>query len=143
MNRFNITENGYKYDKLLFYGFFIIVLSVVGYLLYESDFDFNPKVYFNCDNPFGQCENPFYDGQYRVTLFGEMKYFRDLPNCEWCGEKYLGVGEYGEKEKPFIKNILYYILLGVVALLILNHFLHNKGKMPELWFFKYLKNMEE
>jgi hypothetical protein len=137
MKRFNTTTNGYRYDKLIFYGILFLYLSFIFFIAYSNGFDFSNKVYFECVG-WEDCDNPFYNGKdklnpgfecSRAWLYGEDC---NINKEEWFNYKLLPPGKYGKEAPNYFKYILPTLLIIIVFGLLLNHFLHNKGKEPEL-----------
>jgi hypothetical protein len=122
MRIFKTTKTGYRFDKRIFWGIILIALSIFLYSLYKNNFDLSYKLSFDCKTE--TCENPYYSGNvYASTILGNVKC-----NYDWCKQKYLNKGFYGEKP-PIILNYFTIIILSLCIIgLCLNHFLYNKGK---------------
>ena len=115
------TSKGYIYDKRLFWGAMLVSIILVLYIFSLNNWSIKYNVYTVCNGP-GKCENPYLKGYCKGVLC-------DI-NCveEWCNQKYLEPGSYGERP-PAIMNYFIYIVLGLVMFaLVLNHFIHNRGK---------------
>lgn len=135
MKRFNTTTNGYRYDKLIFYGILFIYFLSVFFIAYKSNFDFSNKVYFECTGV-EPCDNPFY---FRESDFGfkcnrAWLYGNDcnIKNETWFNLEKLPPGRYGEKEPKYYNYAILFLVLFFILGLILNHFYHNKGKGIEV-----------
>ncbi len=138
MNRFRETKLGYKYDKLLLSSVFFLFLILIVYILYINSFDFqlHPHIICNMES----CKNPFYELQ---NCQQTLKILWVIPiyttedcraKCDWCNLEYLTRGEYGTKPKGgfFINNALLIGFSFILVGLILNHFLHNRGKQFDI-----------
>jgi len=158
MERFNTTRTGYKYDKLIFWGFAFIMLAIVAILI--GKYGVTSKPYFNC-NPGGvntscvlwddnvtrcsivgrNCENPFYSNKtFRCDyVFGLIAC--PIENYAWLKEERLTPGVYGETDQTAGAG---YLMFGLLVLaFVLNHILHNRGKAPSIdppWARKFQKN---
>lgn len=117
------TINGYIYDRRIIYSGFLLVILLFIYIASLYDFDFEKKVYVKCDSDI--CPNELY------TNSEVYKHCKE----EWCNLKYFERGEYGTPYPYDDKLFNNFGLLSVSIMLcslILNHFVHNKGKKPEL-----------
>ncbi len=134
MDRFNSTETGYRYDRILFLCVFLIFLLLVLNIMYVNNFDFSTKPYFKCN--YESCRNPYYEMQncnqqlnilWMIPLYTTEDCHK---TCEWCNQEYLSNGVYGELPKAsFLYNNILLISIGLLAIgLLLNHFIHNRGK---------------
>lgn len=121
--RYRTTKNGYKFDKLIFWGGACIMVVIVLLFLYENGYKNIP--YVVCDEE--KCLNPLIDQYTKESLI--EKYNLDCSE-QWCFYEVLPRGEYGKKPltEEFTITILSITLLGFV----LNHVLHNKGKKFDL-----------
>lgn len=137
MKRYNTTTNGYRYDKLIFYGILFLYVSFIFVILYINNFDLSNKAYFKCVG-FEPCDNPFYNGYNRLNpgfecsrswLYGEDC---NIKAEEWFNLELLPPGEYGTKPPAYSKYVLLSLFILFVLGLLLNHFLHNIGKTPEI-----------
>jgi len=124
MKRFNTTESGYRFDKLIFFPMILIVLGVVVFFWHQNGFDFKQHIYVKCSD-FGNCSNPLMDTN--VPEFQKYK-----ANCleEWCNQKTLLPGVYGKPPPSgFLYNSLGWLSwLFFAFCLVMNHFVHNRGK---------------
>jgi len=133
MKRFRITDQGYKFDKLIFFGIFVMVLSLVLFVMYSNEFNFDLHPYVICTGE--TCKNPYYD---LIDCKQTLKILWSIPiyttkdcriDCDWCNQEFLTYGEYGTKPKNgFLLNNLAWI--GILLMffgLLMNHILHNKG----------------
>ena len=131
MKRYNTTTNGYRYDKLIFYGILAIYFLFIFLLAYKNNFDFSNKIYFKCVG-YEPCPNPLYKQKLecnRAWLYGEDC---NVKKEEWFYLKDLPPGEYGTKQPDYLKYVLPSLFILFVLGLLLNHFLHNRGKTPEI-----------
>ena len=134
MKRYRITEAGYKYDKLIFYSAFSIVLLLIFYIIYINGFDFSTNIYFNCEQEI--CENPFIqlnDCKQSVNILWVIPLYttKDCKlNCNWCNQKFLSRGEYGKQLKgKFLYDNLWWISIIIILMgLLLNHLIYNKNR---------------
>ena len=123
MKRYNITTKGYRFDKFIFWGMFLIWILLLGSQFYIHGYGHHP--YFVCHAY--ECENPLVRGEYKCTLAFGMIPCKVECKEEWCTKPFLPKGEYGKK--PINNNAFYMAMFGSLILgLVLNHFIHNKGK---------------
>lgn len=114
----------YRYNRPLIYGGFIVVISLLLYTFYLNDFNIMPALYMKCDTGIdksGHCENPLY-------MSKNMKYCKQ----DWCKGPFIEPGEYGTPPPSgfLIDNFDALALFIIILVLILNHFLFNRGKTP-------------
>lgn len=123
MGFFQTTKNGYRYDKRILWGGFLVCVLLMFYISYQFDFDFSKKVYFVCQGRV--CENPFI---YEHPQY--MKYCKD----DWCKQETLEMGTYGTPPPDgFLFNNFGWIVFFIMALIVmLNHLIHNRGVEFEL-----------
>ena len=135
MKRFKETQDGYKYDRLIFIPMFLIFIFIILYIMYQNSFDFNLHPYFNCS--YSLCKNPYYliEGECKQTLnilwvIPIYKTNDCREGCDWCYQEYLNWGVYGSKPKSeFLINNIYWITAIIFLLaFLLNHFINNRGK---------------
>jgi len=135
MKRFNITQRGYKYDKIIFNVMFLVALVYVLIIMLSFGFDMTPRAYFNCLEL--ECDNPFYGvdcrQQLKILFFIPLYNTRDCSEGEgreWVNEEKLPFGEYGElpPQNFFIKHLRIIILAMLLLSFYLNHFIHNNGQ---------------
>jgi len=134
MKRYRETETGYKFDKLLFIGVFLIFMGIVFYTMLVNKFDFSTHPYFECHDVI--CKNPFYsmtECKQQISILFVIPLYKTEDcklTCEWCNQEYLSSGIYGEKPKAgFLLNYMWLIGLILIGIgLALNHFIHNKNK---------------
>jgi len=131
MGRFNKTKYGYIYDKYIFRTMLLLIYIYAIWVLAINDFDFSFKPYLLCEGS-QPCENPFYEAEC-YYLGGFITKSCDL-KCEndWCSQEYVLPGEYGKKTPNYIKNFGFTYFIIVLIALLLNHYLHNKGKMFDI-----------
>lgn len=111
----------YRFDKLIFGGFILLVLAifVFMFLFYGSDRDYH--IYYVCDADARdglRCEQPFY---------------LNYPLCEqaWstaCSDKYVPTGfSFGEPAPWIVKN--WGVIIGslLAGAFFVNHFVHNRN----------------
>lgn len=135
MNRFNVTKNGYKFDKVIFWGSMILIFGLVFYLMDYYNYDFSStNIYVKCEQEV--CENPLNnikDCKQQLNILWVIPLYKAndcRQNCEddWCNWKYLPEGEYGKKPNSLFRY-MYPLTFGVIILsLLLNHLIHNRGK---------------
>lgn len=124
---FQVCDNGYKYDRRIFWAIMGIIVLSVFFFAYSQDFDFSYKFYYNCDEPI--CNNPYSENTtWYNSVTGEKHYCTD----DWCNRKLLERGEYGHKTPFFMQYFPPGTVLLVICGLLLNHFIHNKGKRPSI-----------
>jgi len=132
MKVLHTTDNGYIYDKRIFWSIIILAALSIAFLSNAYGLDLKPRFYFKCESYDGVCENPVYYGNCEYGF--KTVPCRELCPEDWCKQKLLGPGEYGEQQP---KNILLshfeliFILMVILGLL-LNHFIHNRGKIPNI-----------
>jgi hypothetical protein len=110
---------GYKFDKLIFGGFILLVLAlfVILFLSYGSDRDYH--IYYNCPLDYGSCKSPFY---------------HNYPLCEsaWataCDDYNVNGGfVFGEPAPWIIKSWGLIVGIMLFGAFVINHFVHNRGK---------------
>jgi len=145
MKIYHVCGNGYKYDRRIFWAILGIILILVAGFGFSQGFDFSYKFYFNCDEVI--CENPYSDVTAPYNSVTGHKY---LCTDDWCKQEYLTQGEYGQRVPKFFANFQYITLILIISGLILNHFIHNKGKMisikpaiPDKYWDKIKKTIKE
>ena len=135
MKRYRETELGYKFDKVIFLGVFLIVSGFILYIFYINNFDLNPHLYFNCEQEI--CENPYYKinaeckQQLKILWLIPIYTTKDCKeDCDWCKEQLLFKGEYGTKPNGsfFINNAYIFSFFILILGFFINHKIHNKGK---------------
>lgn len=135
MSRFYTTTKGYRFDRIIFYVMFGLVLMFFGYVFAVENFNTSTHVYINCKEEY--CQNPLLDPSFICQ--NELKVLWFIPiyedkncmrNCneEWCEWKYLPRGEYGRKKPPYILAFPWFTLAISIMGIIANHLIHNKGK---------------
>lgn len=145
MKIFHVCDNGYKYDRRIFWGVLGIALLLFSFTAYLEGFNFSYKFHFVCEDSI--CDNPYSDVMASRNSVTGHKY---LCSEEWCKEPILTKGEYGKGPPWLLLNFNWILILMVIAGLILNHFIHNKGKIPSIkpnisdkHWNKIKKNFEE
>lgn len=134
MKRFRQTDTGYRHDKIIYAGVFLVFLTLIFYVMFVNKFDFSTHPYFECKTY--SCENPFYEmdscsQQVNILFFIPLYKTQNCKlTCDWCNQERLGSGIYGEKPKAeFLLNYMWVIGFSLIAFgLCLNHFIHNKEK---------------
>jgi len=134
MNLFRTTESGYRYNQILIYSAFFVILAGFFYVLYLNAFDFKTNIYIKCDLPF--CENPLVNmpecsQELKILWFIPIYKTEDCrASCTewWCTSPSLPKGEYGKKPS-FLQTNFSFIGMAIFLLaLVLNHLWFNKGK---------------
>jgi len=134
MKRFNPTQTGYRYDRLIFLLVLIMIIGLVLWVMAANSFDFGLHPYFNCKEDI--CLNPYTQIQGDCTQSLKVLWFIPLyttddcrKQCDWCNYPTLTRGIYGSRPKlEFLLNNMFYIaLLLIVIGFVLNHYFHNKG----------------
>lgn len=133
-------------------AFAIIISIYCFYLLYENNFDFSKKLYAYCPGSNSSyskvriCENP-------IPNSNLAQYCHE----DWCKQEWLYPGEYGEKfPKDLFGNFAKLAWGGLLVLLVINHLIHNRGKIPDfempIWgdkvlnlrdIFKHIRDAKE
>jgi hypothetical protein len=106
-----IKGRGYKYYKPLVIGFLIISFLLLGVVAFVDGF--KPKVWVSCPSYGSPCVNPL----------------KEL-NCDsyCCDLDYIAPGtSCGEKTSWLGLNYSWLVFLLFVVVLLLNHFIFNKG----------------
>ena len=145
MNRFRVTDSGYRFDKLIILGGWGIILFILFCIALINKFDFTYHPYFECKGDI--CLNPLFS-ESKVecrTLLGNCKM-----SCqgEWCKEKYLTKGVYGEKPGYYSLELIGSLFaLIILCSVLLNHFVHNRHKrfdlgLDQLDWMRWIKKME-
>jgi len=122
MSRYKTQQNGYRFDKFIFWGFTLFCIIIVGSLIYINGIESQP--YFKCK--IAECPNPFYS-----ELTHKCSYAFGFIKCKikhdsWMDKKLLPKGEYGKKN-PY-DNFSLMLFSGLILAFILNHLIHNRGK---------------
>ena len=123
-----ITASGYVYDKRIFWSIIAILLMGMGIIFQELGGDFEYKFYYECKLDY--CENPLLDG--RIDTAWQDYDYTEICRESWCTLPVLPRGEYGSRPPTALKYFPAYVFILVGLGLILNHFIHNKGKRPDL-----------
>ena len=152
MKRFTTHKNGYRYDKVILYTSFTLMILLMLYIFNLYEWDFSKKIIVRCDAD--QCENPFYSirrGEYCDASGCTPVYNPTAPDCsyDWCDSPTLSRGVYGYQIPPIVK-LFPWVSVGLVLLaLVLNHFIHNKGRRPSIeppipkWLIKLAEKEED
>lgn len=141
MKRFNIMDNGYRYDRMIFWCAFLIILSWLFVVAARNDFSFSQtKIFITCKDPHG-CMNPLVENenyylescqeQLRILFFVPLytaEDCRDTCTEAWCTQAMLAPGTYGTPPDPWIKHTPALIIAILVVSLLFNHLVHNRGK---------------
>lgn len=147
MERYRITNKGYKFDKFVFWGAVSLVFLMLIGIMARHNFDFKTtNVYIKCEDPEG-CINPLLDKgldncRMRLRVLWSIPLYttedcRDTCTGEWCKWEVLPKGEYGTPPDPMLKNAGLYSWGIVILAVLLNHLVHNKGKKFDLGFKEY------
>jgi len=134
-------KNGYRYDSKIFYCWLLVIVGLILYVFSVNDWDFSLNPYLECKDFL--CENPFYDNKTMPRCDAELRILWLIPlyntgdcrkDCDWCYNKFLSKGVYGEKPKAeWLNNNLWLITtVLLVGAFLLNHFIYNKGKKFDL-----------
>lgn len=130
MNFYQVCDNGYKYDRRIFWGVMGILVTIFMALAYQNNFNLDYQFYFKCDQY--SCLNPIMDPnsfQYNSITGQDNKAYC---TASWCNELYLPRGEYGKSRPWIFKNFETIAILLVLAGLVLNHVIHNRGITPSV-----------
>lgn len=135
MNWFNTTKRGYRFHRGIAWGGMIIIMSLAIYLMYIDNFDFSStNIYFKCYEK--QCKNPLFDMQncqqqlnilWVIPMY-KAKTCQESCTWDWCDKEYLPMGEYGKKPSSLFPYMYPLTLAVIVAIILLNHFIYNRGK---------------
>lgn len=141
MKRYNTTDNGYVYDKFIFW--FVMLLTVGGVFLIAARHDFkfsSTYVYIQCKG-IQDCPNPLIENdekylqdcrqQLRILFFIPLYTTKDCKeSCteDWCNWEMLPPGNYGTPPDPWVENYLYVVLGLILVGIVANHFIHNRGR---------------
>ena len=145
MKKFHITEDGYIYDKRIFWGILILLVVIIGGLYVRDGMD--RRISFICESPQG-CINPLFESEYYNPITKENY----LAGCvgEWCTSEHLAPGVYGEPAPPIYKFFGLFVFCMIAFGLILNHYVHNKGKkislkinLPDSWNKRIKETFDE
>jgi len=137
MGKFNTTNKGYRFDKVIFFSVVGVMFIILGVLF--SKYGVTYKPYLNCEDDF--CENPFYNNGYKCSWgFGTQKCQMDTSG--WLNEEKLVRGEYGQRP---VKQWAFVLVISSLVLLAfcVNHYLWNQGKQFHLNVFDLIEKMEE
>lgn len=128
--RIVVYDNGYVLDRAITriaMGVIFILLLVI---MCVQGFDFSKKIYFRCDNPLS-CDNPFYidpnckEGRGCYNSAVPLR-TREICSYDWCEQKYLRPGIYGEPPPNIYKLFLPASIIILILSLIINHFIYNR-----------------
>ena len=79
------TENGYIYDKRLFWGVIAVVLVLVFFVAKDYNYNFKAQFYFECEEL--TCKNPLMDrNQKAYNLFTNYDYKKERIGA-WCNKE--------------------------------------------------------
>lgn len=131
-----ITENGYTFDRRIFWGVIGLCLLVILLIGYKENFNFKYHFYFECKKE--MCPNPMLD--YKINNQVTNYDYKQQCTEAWCTAPFITRGVYGKKPIAILK-FYPYIVWGLVLLgLSGNHFIHNRGKkfgltlnVPDKW----------
>lgn len=145
---YNIADNGYIWDKRIVWLALLIIISLFFYIAYQNNFDFRYKFYTKCDDI--TCPNVMADNQrFWYNPYTKYDYKKDCTE-EWCMQDYIHRGEYGLKEPLLVANFDTIAWMLVLVALVLNHLVHNRGKIPHVkipikkeWLNKLVKIWKE
>ncbi len=126
--RFKVLPGGYKYDRYIFWLIIIFCIGIITGQGIIEKWNFSYYFYFECKE--GPCQNPLFNMDVKNTFIDYD--YKKFCSADWCNEPLLETGEYGRKA-PIILRLFPYIVIALVIIgLLLNHFIHNRGKKPEL-----------
>lgn len=129
---FQIKDYTYRVDKYIVLVTFLILLSIVGYILYFDNFSGELKYYSECpESSFnvGGCFNAFYNSN--LCKDGSLDSFSPI-----CTTEHMLPGQAIGIKPPFLITYFNEIGFGIVLLMIIiNNFLYNKD------FISYVKKL--
>lgn len=129
MKIFNETQTGYRYNKIYFWMIFCFLFIIILKQGFDLNWDFSNKLYFECRG-IELCENPYLNMECnRQWLYGDDCLI--VCDEEWCKEEFLLPGTYGTPPPKIFKNLIPGLIGLILFALLLNHFLHNRGKIPD------------
>lgn len=142
------TDNGYIYDKRLFWGMLAIILVLVFFVAKDYNYNFTTQFYFKCRQE--TCINPLVDKELNYQAYNQFTGYDYKKDCkaDWCTQEFLPRGEYGVKPpNSFIFKYFFLISFFLFCIAITsNHLIHNKGKkfgikinLPDKWLDKIRK----
>lgn len=145
MKRYNVMDNGYRYDRVIFWIAFLFILGVIFQIALRNGFSFNEtKIYLNCEDPNG-CLNPLVENklhfiercrqQLRILFFIPLYTTEDCHDTcteSWCTQAVLPPGEYGTPPDPMIARMPALIIAILAVSLLFNHLWHNRGLRPKI-----------
>lgn len=126
MKRYHTADNGYKYDRFIFWGLMLVVLGIMFSVFWQYNFNFKEQFYFNCRGP-DPCKNPWASREMHATDFFGRNLKADCTEA-WCNQELLLPGEYGTKPPIILTHFSTIVIALSVLALLLNHFIHNRGK---------------
>lgn len=142
MKRYHITDGGYRYDRLIFWGAIAMILLFLGLIGARHNFDFSTaNVYIKCESDNGvHCRNPIYNiteckQQLRILFVIPLYTTKDCTETctqDWCNWATLPPGEYGTPPDPLMDWIPFVAISLLVLAVLVNHFVHNRGKRPQI-----------
>jgi hypothetical protein len=123
---------GYKFNNLIFkigIGLIFIWLLIAGV---DHGWDWVDKPYFKCSETSAPCENPWYTSGspdfigFTIPCLNPVP--GRLPDYSLCSKQFFMPGEsYGRPPGFFMRNAGSFAWIIVVFMILLNHFLYNKG----------------
>lgn len=120
----DLLKDRYYFDKKIAWAFLIMTIMLVAYTIIIAP---EGGMYYECLEGGWHCFNPAYKQCDQEVIPCEIEYFP--PGTT-----------YGEKPPWIVTNIKPVLSYIAVTLLIINHFLYNKGKIKQL--FKEAKTWE-
>jgi hypothetical protein len=120
---FIINGQTYRFDKILYWIFIIIILGFSLYAVFISQ----GKLYAYSECPSNIVNGIELGGKCINTFFNSNLCTDNIISGDICTTEFLNAGmSIGEKPSIFIANFYWIILSIIIIWLILNHFLFNK-----------------
>jgi len=120
MKIFIKSENGYRFNRLLFFIPIFILIIIFLFLCVDGGMVTHPYVVCEqliCSNPL-HGELPECDGFYCPPIVCEE---------EWCEQEFLTYGEYGKTSPPIAKNFMMVGFFLILLSFIFNHVFYNRN----------------
>lgn len=139
MKIFHKTDTGYIFDRRIFWTVIGIGVLIFFVIAYQNNFDFSYKFTVTC--PEGRsCYNVIARENFQMyNPHTNYDYKKDCTE-EWCKQATLEPGVYGTKPPMIITYFPFIMIVLVMIGIVLNHFIHNRGKkfsikvnLPDKW----------
>jgi len=130
ISKFDVRSYGYKVNRWLTNGSFLILILLLGYVAsVDGVASLRGSLYMECplDADGGSCANPFYDEMCGVIGLVGFTSSEAAPVVVCEPESVPAGWTYGEKPSWVARNFGWLALFIVLSGLVLNHLLYNRG----------------